>query len=355
MLISLCVIAKNEENYIGKLLNDILNQTYPHNQIEIILTDNCSSDNTKKKMLDFQAEPHDFYDIKVLDAPCGNQASSWNIAIENASGDVIIRLDAHARIPKDFTQNNAKNIENGDFVVGGSRPAITDELNRFGRMLLAAEESLFGSSIATFRRKTQTKTAVSSLFHAAYRREVFEKVGGFNESLGRTEDNEFHYRIRKAGYEIYLCPDIESHQYIRNTFFSMIKQKFGNGMWIGLTLGVCPKCLSYYHFAPFLLILALIIGVLSAAFGFLIPIFLLLFFYLAFDIINTLACFISQKPNILYFFLPFLFPILHLSYGIGTVIGLIKLPFFKKSLTGKEEQRIEEFKITMRKNNLQSI
>ena len=103
------------------------------------------------------------------------------------------------------------------------------------------------------------------MFHAAYRREVFEKVGLFNENLGRTEDNEMHYRIRKAGYRLCYDPQIHSWQYVRSSVPGMMKQKYGNGEWVARTLGVCPGCLSIYHFVPFAFVLAIIVTTILAA------------------------------------------------------------------------------------------
>ena len=116
---------------------------------------------------------------------------------------------------------------------------------------------MFGSSIASYRNNPG-KTYVKSLFHAAYRREVFEKVGFFNEELVRTEDNEIHYRMRKAGYKLCFDPDIISYQYTRSSLKAMLKQKYANGYWIGKTSKVCPKCLSIYHFVPFAFVSAII-------------------------------------------------------------------------------------------------
>ena len=171
---------------------------------------------------------------------------------------MIIRIDAHARIPEDFVQKNIKNIEAGEFVVGGPRPNTVDHPTEWKKILLLAESSMFGSGIASFRRKSSERKYVKSVFHGAYRREVFEKVGGFNENLGRTEDNELHYRIRKAGYKICYDPEIISYQFVRGTLKQMMKQKYGNGYWIGLTTGVCPECLSIYYFVPFSFLIALL-------------------------------------------------------------------------------------------------
>ena len=184
-----------------------------------------------------------------------------------ARGDVIIRVDAHARIPKDFVSRNIMNLEDGENVVGGGRPNITSDISSWKLTLLAAEDSLFGSSVASYRRPSAQKEYLDSLFHAAYRREVIAKVGGFNENLGRTEDNEFHYRIRKAGYKMCCCPDIVSNQHARNNLKYMVHQKYSNGRWIGLTLSECPGCLSYFHFAPFLFVMALLFCSILAFLG----------------------------------------------------------------------------------------
>ncbi len=85
------------------------------------------------------------------------------------------------------------------------------------------------------------------------RRSVF-----FSENLLRTEDNEMHYRIREVGFKLCYDPRIVSYQYARSSFSKMLKQKYANGYWIGLTLKICPKCISLYHLIPFLFVSAVV-------------------------------------------------------------------------------------------------
>ena len=210
MKVSLCTIAHNEESVLNGLLRDIRDQNYPHNKIEVIMIDSGSSDRTHQIMEEFRDTDNGFYDVRIFTIEKKNQATAWNVAIEHATGDIIIRVDAHSKIPRQFVSRNVFNIKEGEDIVGGGRPNICANPNPWTKTLLAAEESLFGSSVADYRRPAAQKEYHDSLFHAAYRREVFANVGGFNESLGRTEDNELHYRIRKAGYKLCCCPEIIS-------------------------------------------------------------------------------------------------------------------------------------------------
>ncbi len=321
--VSLCVIARNEESVIEKLFKDIENQDYPHENMEIVLINSMSIDNTRGEMEEFAKKKREnsFADILVKDNPKGNQASGWNVAIAAATGEVIIRVDAHAMLPSDFVKKNMSCINSGEDVCGGARPNIAVKSGKWADMLLAVESSLFGSSIASYRRKDMKKKYVKSIFHGAYRKEVFEKVGVFNENLGRTEDNELHYRIRQAGYKICYDPEIISYQHVRSTWRGMLKQKYGNGFWIGLTSRSCLGCLSFYHFVPFVFVLALLAGIILGVTVTWIPLLLLFIMYSVFCLMGMITAFVDKGWNPAFLLMPFVFLSLHLAYGVGTIIG----------------------------------
>ena len=298
MLVSVCIVAYNEERKLPLILSDIKNQTYEHEKMEIVLINSKSTDRTRDIMKTFQKEESGFSKIVIEDNLKKNQAAGWNEAIKVSSGNVIIRIDAHARIPENFVEKNMESIRKGEYVVGGPRPNIVDEPTIWKQVLLKAESSMFGSGISSFRRKTKEKKYVKSVFHGAYRREVFKKVGGFNENLGRTEDNELHYRIRKAGYKICYNPDIISYQFVRGTFRQMIKQKFGNGYWIGLTTGVCPGCLSIYYFVPCGFCVALLLSLILYIMKKPIPLITLNILYWCTNVLMTLGSINNEKKYI---------------------------------------------------------
>ena len=323
LIVSVGIVAYNEEGYINTLFNQLLNQTYKKTQTEILLIDSLSTDETFNIFNTFKEEHKDEYkDIKVLKNEGKIQASGWNVAIDNFSGDVLIRVDAHTKLDKDFIKNNAECIMSGEMVCGGSRPNIAANDSLQSQLVLLSDNSLFGGSFGKYHHSTE-KQYVDTVFHGCYRREVIEKVGHFNEKLGRTEDNDFHSRIREQGFKICYNPKILSYQFSRPTILSTVKQKFSNGLWIGKTLKINPKCISLFHLVPLVFVLALVFAV---AFGFafsFIPLILLTLAYSFVDLLLCLMSVISAKPFKLgYLLLIFMFPLLHISYGVGTILGI---------------------------------
>ncbi len=346
MYITVCVIAYNEEKSINGILQDIVMQDYDHSNMEVVLVDSSSTDRTKEFMQKFAFDnksakaAYGFRSVKVVDNPGKTLPCGWNVALSVYEGEAIIKVDAHASIPANFVSNNVSWLITGEAVVGGERPVIAAEPHNWKNTLVLAETSMFGASIAPYRNNPG-KTYVKSLFHAAYRREVFDKVGRFNEHLTRTEDNEIHYRIRNAGYKLLFVPNIISYQHIRGTLKGLLRQKALNGYWVGLTTGVCPKCLSLYHYVPFAFVMAILLSVPGTIINELVfPSFniiavltaIMWSVYGLLCVVMSLMAVITNKDkrNITNLALPFLFLGLHISYGAGTLVGFIRLPGWLK-------------------------
>lgn len=337
MTVTVAIVAYNEEKYISNLLDDLLNQDYDKSKMEILLIDGCSTDETKRIMLEFANKNRsNYFNVDVLDNQERIQAAGWNIAIEKFSTEMLIRVDAHVTLPSNFVSLNVETMKGGENICGGVRPCVIENKTQWGEILLRVENSLFGSSINKSRHSTQ-KSYVKTLFHGAYRKEVFEKVGGFNKKLARTEDNELHYRMREAGYKFCYNPSIKSYQYARSSLKKMVKQKYGNGYWIGLTMGVCPKCFSLYHFVPLGFFLAILASSVLACFGLWQFIAALGSLYLLFCVANTIISSIGEKFNPFCFLMPILFFVLHFSYGLGTFLGLLLMPIKRKRLKREEK------------------
>ena len=320
MKISFIIVAYNAAGSLGALLEDLLAQTIPHEQIEALLVDSASSDATRAIMLDFaKAAP---FEVKVLDNPKRWLASGINVALGAATGDAIIRLDAHARIPKDFLENNLRALARGEDIVGGCVLGGAPS-GAWESVLRTVDTSRFCGGAAPFRNGGEARY-VDTLAYALYRREVYDRVGLYDERLRRTEDNDMHYRMRKAGYRFYFSPDIVSYHAARATMRGQLRQKWGNGYWIGRTMRIQPRCFAPRHLIPALFVLALLAGLLLLPIS-AWPLLLLLSAYLACDLVFAVRGALSQEDGRLLALvtLPFLFPAVHVVYGVGTLAGLL--------------------------------
>lgn len=318
--ISFIVVAYNAEESLPLLLKDLLAQTLPPAQLEALLVDSASSDGTRAVMEAFARRAP--FAVKLLDNPKRWLASGINAALLAASGDAVIRLDAHARIPRDFLQKNLDALARGEDIVGGC-VAGAEPHTGWETVMRALDTSRFCGGAAPFRNGGEARY-VDTLAYALYRREVYDRVGLYDERLRRTEDNDMHYRMRRAGYRFYFSPDIVSYHAARPTLRGQLRQKWGNGYWIGRTMHIQPHCFAPRHLIPALFVLALALCLLLAP---LLrwPLAALLLAYglcdLAFSVQSALGQPRARLLSLLT--LPFLFPAVHIVYGVGTLAGLL--------------------------------
>ena len=318
MLVSVVIGLLNEEKFLPRLIEDFKNQTYNHDNIELIFIDGMSKDNSWAILQEFKESNHDFFDVVLLKNPKVILSAGMNVGIRAAKGECILKVDCHSHITENFIENNVKVIENEDDL---------------SKTLLLVEENMFGSGIANYRKET-SKKYVSSVFQGMYRKEIFDKIGLLDEQVGRVEDNELHYRIRKNGYKIRYSNNILSYQYTRPTVKRMLKQKYSNGYWIGKVSHVYPKAFSIFHFVPFVFVLGIIFSLLMLP---LTKVFAILLgvSYALFTVLVTIMTIINNKFNTTLLLIPFLLFLVHFSYGWGTLVGLIKGFSWKKEYTNK--------------------
>ena len=345
MLISFIVVAYNAAPVLTGLFQDLENQDYDHSQMEVLLVDSRSDDDTKKRFESFREKNGgEFQRVCVLDNPGRTLPRGWNVALREARGEAILRVDAHTRIPPDFVRRNAENIEQGEAICGGTVTSILTGESQWQRVLLLAENSPFGGGAAKFRRSTK-REYVDTVAFAAYSRQVFETVGGYDERLARTEDNEMHYRMKQAGYRMLLDPKIASWREARSTLPKLLRQKYLNGYWIGLTMGICPRCFSLYHLIPFVFVLAVLATVVIALAGYPLLAILMWSAYALLAVLMTVRAFGKGEgfcaAGLL---LPVIFLLFHLWYGAGTLVGLCRVPFWIRRRENRGCPAIQEVK-----------
>ena len=131
----------------------------------------------------------------------------------------------------------------------------------------------------------------------------------------------------------------------------MVRQKYGNGKWIGLTLSECRGCLSYFHFAPFVFVMTLAVCGVLALMGHSFALMVLLVLYGMFDFVNSVSCCTLKNIQPQFILLPLIFPLLHIAYGVGTVVGLVEIPFWQRKIKNSNaKERIELVKKKVEEN-----
>lgn len=341
MIVSVIVGLLNEEKYLPGLIQDFKNQTYSKNKIELVFIDGMSKDSSWEILENFKKENNGFYNIILLKNPKQILSAGMNIGIKNASGSCFLKVDCHSHIENNFISKNVEMILKGEKVCGGPRPNIIESSDRLSQTLLLVEENMFGSGFANYRKNSDVKY-VKSVFQGMYTREVFEKVGLLDENVGRVEDNELHYRIRNAGYKIAFSNEIKSYQYTRPNLKSMLKQKYSNGYWIGKVLHVYPKCFSFFHFAPLLLVLAFLVSLLLYMISFPYFLFTLVSVYVTVILVISLFTILKNSFSLYNLLIPIFIMLVHLSYGIGTARGLLEGFKWKKDyLRNKKNEKLE--------------
>ncbi|MDU5108612.1 glycosyltransferase family 2 protein [Clostridium sp.] len=334
--VSIIIPCRNEENYIKECIDSFLNQSYPKELIEIIIADGMSTDKTRD-IINEMSKKYDnivLIDNKKFTAPAG-----MNLGIMKSKSDIIIIFGAHAYADKDFVKENVLALENKEIgCVGGSVTTINDSIK--GEAIAEAMSCPFGVGNALFRYSDK-EAFVDTVGFGAYDRNFIIDIGLFDEELVRNQDDELNFRVQKSGKKILLNPKIKLTYYSRGDFKKLWRQYYQYGFWKVRVIQKHNKPASVRHLIPLVFVLFLLFGGIASIFsklilgGYLLTILL----YLILDTIFSIK--ISKKKS--FKLLPYLFitfPILHISYGIGFILGLFNFYIFKSKRIEENNKKI---------------
>ncbi|MBE5852159.1 MAG: glycosyltransferase family 2 protein [Lachnospiraceae bacterium] len=328
--VSLIIPIYNEEHYIVNCIESLFLQDYPSKMMEWIFVDGGSTDKTREILGKYEKQYSEL--IKVLDNPYKTVPYAMNIGIDAANGEYIIRLDAHADYEKDYISKCVYYLEALDADnVGGV--AETKSKGIVGNAIAKALSSKFGVGNSSFR--TEGKSGyVDTVPFGAFRREIFNKVGRYDTRLTRNQDNELNYRIRKNGGKIYMSDEIRFSYYCRDNIKALSDMAMKNGKWNVITMKLCPGSMGIRHFIPLAFVLSLVFLV-GMGFVFRPAWWLLLAEVLLYLLLNItfsvkLATTIKECGLLM-----LIFPIFHITYGIGSLNGVVRL--FSKEYRKKKE------------------
>jgi glycosyltransferase involved in cell wall biosynthesis len=212
--------------------------------MEVVVVDGMSNDRSVDVVA---AAAHRDSRIRILHNPACIVPSSLNLAIESARGDVIVRVDAHTLLDPDYIRTGIEILaRTGAENVGG--PMVSIGGGKVGDAIATAMESPFG--IGAYFHFASEEREVDTVYMGMWPREVFAKVGLFDEELVRNQDDEFNYRIRKAGGRIVVSPGMRSRYQNRQSWRSLAKQFYQYGLWKVRVLQKHPAQMSWRHFVP---------------------------------------------------------------------------------------------------------
>lgn len=328
MLSVICPIY-NEEKYITKCIDSILEQDYPTDDLEILFVDGLSTDRTRDIVKSYIAK---YPFIRLLDNPERIVPYAMNYGIDASRGDIIMRLDAHTTYEKNYFSVLVAALKKYDADNVGA-VCRTDVLNKTPKTLAIREvlSNKFGVGNSTFRIGITGVQEVETVPFGCWKRDVFYKYGMYDVRLVRNQDIELNKRIIRGGGKIVIVPDTYCTYLARETYKALAKNNYGNGKWNILTVYYTNDMhsLSVRHFVPLAFVFSLIVPTLVGIVWWpvlCVTAFALCAYLLVVGFVSAKLA-IDKGLNFLYLLVSFV--VLHVSYGWGSLMGIVKLPFMK--------------------------
>jgi cellulose synthase/poly-beta-1,6-N-acetylglucosamine synthase-like glycosyltransferase len=333
--VSIVIPCYNEERYIFKVLENLAGQYQP-GRSEIVVVDGRSTDATRERIAEFK-RVYPNLPVRLVDNPARNIPAGVNLGIEEARGDVIVRMDAHSIPSANYVRRCVEQLDGAARGAGGEEVAVVGMPWRIqpgaetptARAIALAVAHPFGIGDAKYRMPERATTEfVDTVPFGVFRKSLWREVGGFNEALLANEDYDFHYRIRARGGRILLDASGHSLYFARPTVKELARQYFRYGTWKAQMLKLHPRSLRWRHMvAP-----AFVAGVLSTALlGFWWPAawLIMLLAVIPYTLLSLFCAFRLARRGRELSLLPLIaviFPVLHVAWGSSFWLGLVRAP-----------------------------
>lgn len=313
---------RNEANFIGKSLEAVIGQDYPPSLLEILVADGMSNDATRQ-IIARLAAAHPDVSISILDNPRRIVPTGFNLALRRARGEVIVRVDGHTIVAHDYVRQCVAALQrSGADNVGGRMEAVGE--NAFATAVSLATSSPFGVGGARFHYSDREEW-VDTVYMGAWPRSVFERYGLFDEEQVRNQDDEFNYRLLERGGRILLSPRIRSQYFTRSSPRLLWRQYYQYGYWKVRVMQKHPGQMRPHQFVPAIFVAALSLCVLVAPIHWMgRPGLAATAGAYALANITASARIAGRKGLGMFPALVACFAILHVSYGLGFLVGLVK-------------------------------
>jgi succinoglycan biosynthesis protein ExoA len=322
--VSIIIPCRNEQATIACVLDAIRKQTFPQDQLEVIIADGLSSDGTRDVIKRYQKE-NPALAIKVIDNLKLTIPAALNAAIQASTGEIIVRLDGHAFPSNNYVRTCVEDLEsNKGENVGGVWLIKPGSTSWKGRSIALAASNPFGVGDALYRYANKAGI-VDTVPFGSFRKSLINEIGGFNENLLTNEDYEFNARIRQKGGKIWMDPFIKSDYIARGTYGELSRQYWRYGFWKNKMLRHNPRTLKWRQALPPIFILSILILILLS-FGSEFARLMLLFeagLYICALVAASLPTVFREKDLILLVGIPFSIATMHFFWGSGFLFSII--------------------------------
>lgn len=255
--VSVIMPVLNEERYLADAVARVLCQDYP-GELEVVLAVGPSSDRTAEIARDVAAVDQR---VRLIDNPAGRTPNALNAAINASRHDVVVRVDAHGLLSDGYIRRAVEVLtETGAANVGGIMQAEGE--TDFERAVARAMTSRVGIGSAAFHIGGKAGPA-DTVYLGTYRRDILERLGGYDEHFVRAQDWELNYRIRAAGETVWFTPDLRVTYRPRSTLRALASQFFSSGRWRREVIRHYPDTANRRYLAPPLLVVVLAVGTVA--------------------------------------------------------------------------------------------
>jgi glycosyltransferase involved in cell wall biosynthesis len=316
--VSVIIPCRNERNHIETVIRSILDQKPPPGGFEVIVADGMSDDGTREIL---RRLSNDDSRLHIVDNPGLIVSKGLNVGIRKAKGNVIMRMDAHTEYAADYIFNCVEILRaTGADNVGG--PWIAKGTGLIAGAIAAASQSSFACGGA-YGHNPDYEGIVDTVYLGCWPRDVFDRIGMFDEELVRNQDDEFNLRLARAGGKIWQSPRISSRYIARNSLLALFRQYQQYGYWKVRVIQKHRRPASVRHIVPgiftFLLVMLPLLSFLWLPF--------LAFWALllaTYCVSAVVAAFMTaaQPSWKLFSPLPVIFACYHFGYGTGFLRGI---------------------------------
>lgn len=316
-LVSVAIPVLNEENHIEECLVSLFDSTYPVERLEVLVVDGGSTDRTRDMVRKIAGE---WKQIRLIDNPDRIQATAMNIAIAEAGGVFLVRLDAHSRYRPQHIERIVETLSNGLAEnVGGVQFPVGNGL--FATAAAGCLRTSFSMGGSAHRVSTEPEYA-ESVFLGGWKTETLRNLGGFNPLWKINEDYELNVRIRESGGRVMVVPELKCEYSVRSNPWALAKQYFRYGFWRMRTIRHHRSAARPRHFVPATLVLAMIGTAAGVSNGISVSWVFPLMYCMALVVASISVA--RSERNFSALLSPAVFALIHLSFGIGTIAGTFR-------------------------------